>query len=77
MGDGDGYRRRCVLPAPAPASAASEVLIDGETRWCYAGQPVELHPSEGGGYWLNLNSPAPCILQDVANERTIGRRVRR
>lgn len=49
-------------PAPALASGASEVLIDGETRWCYAGQPVELHPSEGEGYWLNLNSPAPCIF---------------
>lgn len=25
-------------------------------------QPIELHPSEGEGYWLNLNSPAPCVF---------------
>lgn len=48
--------------SPAAATAASEVLIDGETHWCYSGQPIELHPSEGEGYWLNLNSPAPCIF---------------
>lgn len=33
-----------------------------ERRWCYGGQRIELHPSEGEGYWLNLNSPAPCIF---------------
>jgi len=45
-----------------PANAAVEEMIAGETRWCYTAQPVDLHPSEGEGYWLNLNSPAPCIF---------------
>jgi len=26
-------------------------------RWRYPGQLTEMHPSEGEGYWLNLNSP--------------------
>lgn len=28
-------------------------------RWRYPGQLAELHPTEGEGYWLNLNSPDP------------------
>lgn len=44
------------------ATVATQVLSGAETRWCYAAQPIELHPSEGEGYWLNLNSPAPCIF---------------
>jgi hypothetical protein len=28
-------------------------------RWRYPGQLTEMHPSEGEGYWLNLNSPDP------------------
>ena len=34
---------------------ASDVL----ERWRYPGQLTEMHPSEGEGYWLNLNSPDP------------------
>jgi hypothetical protein len=40
----------------------SEYEIAGETRWIYSGGIVDLHNSEGEGYWLNLNSPAPCVF---------------
>jgi Protein of unknown function (DUF3305) len=36
--------------------------IAGERRWIYSGESIDLHPSEGEGYWLNLNSPAPCVF---------------
>ncbi len=32
-----------------------------ETR-TYRGLNVELHKSEGEGYWLNLNTPTPCLF---------------
>ena len=28
-------------------------------RWRYPAQLTEMHPTEGEGYWLNLNSPDP------------------
>lgn len=28
-------------------------------RWRFPGQLTEMHPTEGEGYWLNLNSPDP------------------
>ena len=28
-------------------------------RWRFPGQVTEMHPTEGEGYWLNLNSPDP------------------
>ncbi|TAG05508.1 MAG: DUF3305 domain-containing protein [Betaproteobacteria bacterium] len=36
--------------------------VAGETRWTYDGQSIDLHNSEGEGYWLNINSPAPCVF---------------
>lgn len=42
--------------------APSMVARDGETRWQYGAVTIELHASEGEGYWLNLNSPAPCVF---------------
>jgi hypothetical protein len=39
-----------------------EVLVDGETRWLWRGCEMDLHPSEGEGYWLNLTSDAPCVF---------------
>lgn len=47
--------------APAP-SGPHEVMAGDEPRWRYDGAVIDLHPSEGEGYWLNLNSPAPCIF---------------
>ena len=36
-------------------------IADGPegTAWSYPGHSVELHPSEGEGYYLNLTSPEP------------------
>ena len=39
-----------------------ERMVDDEAQWQYDGERIELHRSEGEGYWLNLNSPAPCIF---------------
>ena len=33
-----------------------------EVQWRWDGERIELHHSEGEGYWLNLNSPQPCIF---------------
>jgi len=33
-----------------------------ETQWRYDAEQISLHPSEGEGYWLNLNSPQPCVF---------------
>ena len=37
-------------------------MVGDEAQWRYEGERIELHPSEGEGYWLNLNSPLPCIF---------------
>jgi hypothetical protein len=39
-----------------------EISLAGEIQWRYDHEPISLHVSEGEGYWLNLNSPAPCIF---------------
>lgn len=39
-----------------------DCVVDDEAQWRYNGERIELHPSEGEGYWLNLNSPLPCIF---------------
>jgi hypothetical protein len=39
-----------------------ETSLAGELQWRYDHEPITLHVSEGEGYWLNLNSPAPCIF---------------
>ena len=39
-----------------------ECMVGDEAQWRYNGERIELHPSEGEGYWLNLNSPLPCIF---------------
>lgn len=36
--------------------------VGDEAQWRYDGERIELHHSEGEGYWLNLNSPLPCIF---------------
>lgn len=60
------WEAAAVLPdelAHAPADGApSLVACDGESRWQYGAVTIELHASEGEGYWLNLNSPAPCVF---------------
>ena len=39
-----------------------EFTVNNEPQWRWDGERIELHPSEGEGYWLNLNSPQPCIF---------------
>ena len=39
-----------------------DCLVGDEAQWRYEGERIELHPSEGEGYWLNINSPLPCIF---------------
>ena len=39
-----------------------ELTVNDELQWRWDGERIELHPSEGEGYWLNLNSPQPCIF---------------
>jgi Protein of unknown function (DUF3305) len=36
--------------------------VGGEPRWTYDNQTIDLHSSEGEGYWLNIHSPAPCVF---------------
>ena len=47
---------------PALREGPMECVANGETQWRYDGERIELHHSEGEGYWLNLNSPKPCIF---------------
>lgn len=35
---------------------------DAHARWCFRGFEVELHPSEGEGYYLNMTSPEPRVF---------------
>ena len=39
-----------------------EFSVNNEVQWRFDGERIELHHSEGEGYWLNLNSPQPCIF---------------
>ncbi len=45
-----------------PSDASVEMIENGETLWLWLGSPMDLHPSEGEGYWLNLTSDAPCVF---------------
>ena len=47
---------------PATADEHAVVRLDDAgalERWRFPGQVTEMHPTEGEGYWLNLNSPDP------------------
>jgi hypothetical protein len=47
-------------PETADESAVERVDAGGALeRWRFPGQVTEMHPTEGEGYWLNLNSPDP------------------
>jgi hypothetical protein len=39
-----------------------EVSVGDEARWRWRGCEMDLHPSEGEGYWLNLTSESPCVF---------------
>ena len=47
-------------PAAADEHAVERLDDAGALeRWRFTGQVTEMHPTEGEGYWLNLNSPDP------------------
>jgi hypothetical protein len=54
-----------VEPVDGDPDAADERAVErldaagALERWRYPGQQTEMHPTEGEGYWLNLNSPDP------------------
>lgn len=50
-----------VRDASADLDEAPDTVVDTDAL-AVAGLNVELHKSEGEGYWLNLNSPAPCVF---------------
>jgi hypothetical protein len=64
------WQPQAVVPAggPGEAVAAGETLprrvADGAdgTTWRFAGFGIELHRSEGEGYFLNLASPSPSVF---------------
>jgi hypothetical protein len=50
------------LSVPTRARSTPSRRVDAHRRagrWRYPGQLTEMHPSEGEGYWLNINSPDP------------------
>lgn len=52
-----------VLEEPVPAGEETTPAESGaEETLRYSGLTVTLHRSEGEGYWLNLNSPTPCLF---------------
>jgi hypothetical protein len=44
------------------SSFFEEVVVADETHWLWRGREMDLHPSEGEGYWLNLTSETPCVF---------------
>lgn len=46
----------------APALRVETEVREGQTHWRWYGALMDLHPSEGEGYWLNLTSEAPCVF---------------
>jgi hypothetical protein len=60
------WRPAAVEPAATPGvEEGTSACIQDDAyarRWRVAGHEIELHPSEGEGYYLNLTSPAPCVF---------------
>ncbi len=38
------------------------VVQTGQDRWRFPAYPLELHPCEAEGYFLNLTAPSPCVF---------------
>jgi hypothetical protein len=52
-----------VAQSDAVGELSCDVLqVNGETQWRWVGPAMDLHPSEGEGYWLNLTSDVPCLF---------------
>jgi hypothetical protein len=52
------------VPEPAGTAAGAERVSDdaGREWWFWHGFELELHRSEGEGYWLNVTSPEPRVF---------------
>lgn len=46
----------------AEALTCDAIVERDEPQWVWRGAAMDLHPSEGEGYWLNLTSDAPCLF---------------
>lgn len=48
----------------ARTPGAPECVADGPqgTTWRFPGVPIELHPTEAEGYYLNVTSPTPVVF---------------
>jgi hypothetical protein len=54
------WQAHAVAPAGAGAAPSVERMAGGpHERWRFHRLPVDLHPSESEGYYLNLTSPDP------------------
>lgn len=51
-----------VMSQSAPPLRCEIEVHAGETHWRWFGAVMDLHPSEGEGYWLNLTSETPCVF---------------
>jgi hypothetical protein len=64
------WQPSAVVPAGAPsaeldaAPGQPQLMHDGPegAQWRFPGHAIELHRSEGEGYFLNLESPRPCVF---------------
>ena len=66
------WQAHAVLPVTGAVDAGVQRIADGpHERWRFAGLPVDLHPTEAEGYYLNLTSPDPKAF--VMWRRTDGR----
>ncbi len=51
-----------IMSQIAPPLRCETEVRDECTYWRWFGALMDLHPSEGEGYWLNLTSDAPCVF---------------
>ena len=47
---------------PDAGAAALSREPQGGDAWLWRGFTLDLHPSEGEGYYLNLSAPDPCVF---------------
>ncbi|MGL5003143.1 MAG: DUF3305 domain-containing protein [Casimicrobium sp.] len=51
-----------VMALNATSLSCDVITVEGEMQWRWSGATMDLHPSEGEGYWLNLTSETPCLF---------------